>query len=968
MAQVSAPLTSVPARINFRSFLAHPNSNAPGCDLNAANAALKLTDMSPAFLPGVTISLYSRGDYTYGGSPSDPEGNEQLNGFVFATTSGLKSVVCTNVLDPNYLLCEGPLLATQNYNEPARSTFTIPSSHDYIYFSPMQGCDTARDVGDDFRIEGYVYNIDSVLKGATLIQNGTEIALVPNIDPLKVLKPNLPATLKLKLLPNMNIQGSEFLFYGMKITTTQTQTDGSGEITFNINKVPYYFLNDDYGFKFTIRGNTTSGTNVQILQASYRWAFDYKLPAESIDIYQVIKNPILYAPSTTIDLVGGKNADIIVKTYPNADFSGSVVEIRETYDSEVIMSVPVKNSDSGSKGELVFEIDPVPGENIRLNKSYVIVVHLKYHSPDGINVYDYKDYKFVFIHKTRKIKIGIVPIERGYFSSSNVISMRKEDAEYVVNYGSELFKIMYPVHPANYTYEILKPRSLGLAINWPDLIRSTNIDMVRDVQRTVSAVNLFLDLKVLEQVLLEENVFNSKKIDFIVGLFDQSYYDSIGFDSLGMISRLFEPSLGLESFQGAAAVQREAPVTYIHEFGHLFGLMHRKNDHDDGYSNYNFSPDWQTDRGHMGLGVRSLMEDGWGFQNLWNSNSNKPKWIDRSDYIRVFRRFIENNLMESKSTTAYGIKITGIIKDNTYLSLGSQLYENYASNKSQINNYRYTLMIKNSNNVELYSIGIQDSQINTNDNLTIFTASVPLISNSQYFEIFDNYLSKTIHKGNLSYELLISKLYSLSEKSVKNGDVISFVKDYKKTVERFSDQSKCIGEVSRKHLITGNLLDLVNSRLIDSPDDEILVSGRTSFTKLIKKLLDIMYSDINDDLVSNKLAYYCVQNEVNHELKKIEIFTSKKPINKNYIFLIEMLSDNQIFDLRELKEDLLLRNFSKNNLTYKLYLVQRKIFSNAQKLFVENGIGNYDLKVNNLKKYLKNDLVEIESSDIILNE
>ena len=743
--------------VSLTTYLQHPNANTGStrCNLNAAPAATKLTDINPAFRTGVTVFIDSKGDYT-----TNPNYPESWREFTFAITTGLKSIVCSNPIVPDVIQCDGVGVSFNwQTHEHLGGYVNIKSDNDYVYVTSSD-CTNPIDSDNNFKVFFTVYRLEEVIKDINILQDGIVFYPwnSPNFVSTQLIKLGKPATLVVKLVPNMDITGSTFTFYGKKLITTQRNSGATGEVQFAIDKYPYY--GGDRNLSIDLRGDTTNGNNVYVGYKTVFFNTDNNYPRiDSADIYQVIKNPILFSPSTTVDLVAGKNADIILKTVPNFDVTGSVIEW--TNKNGVIKNYFPKSNTSDSSGNVVFEIDPVPATDDFVGAGTSMLISLKSIDFAGAPLYLQAVQKNVFVRKTKPIRIGFVPIS-GCLKGANqcFTGVTQQEAQTFRDHAMEIFRAWYPVDNDVISRSIVYPA---------DAMAATAYQLDAKGKNIFSVQNVDLDLANLRG-------FKKNQYDHIIGLIDESYFD--------VFNSLYGGYKGIATFpQGIlrndmpAIVAKDYYYALAHEIGHSYDLHHSAYS-SSGLSNYDLDTRWNFLRGLFLIDKKSVMTAGPDLKKIADAKFfTELFWMYDQDYLELFRNLSGQSISSPTKFFNLTTQRNDYFNFFKFLNIFEKKGSDLNNKKSKFLNYSFNLLDKNKNqiysgNATEYETIAELQDANSTDLVPsgkLLDFEIPNLTNSVYINLAE------VAKNNQQNEFFVLNTLLLQQKLnlIDDGAILS---------------------------------------------------------------------------------------------------------------------------------------------------------------------------------------------------
>lgn len=444
------------------------------------------------------------------------------------------------------------------------------------------------------------------------------------------------------------------------IPPTQNTTDSEGKLYFETNFDYDLFGNHEAKVVVFIE-EPTRRTTTQFFEKD----FLFRVLNVEHKIYQVIENPNLedlesLRTDKVIDLVAGKNADIVVKLVgPNGaeqDVSLSTLRIGDkVYEP--------KSAKTDENGEVVFEIDPVPEI---LNQELDLKIELKDQNGKAVGSARSK----VKIWKTNPINIEFLPINgcdgkpNDFTTQSCFPALKDTDVTDLEKYSMEHIKAVYPVADKELRSNIRSPLPIGIPKrNSYSLSGSTEL---------IKSKKIFQDMYVMSLSKLPSSTY-------LAMVLNPAYF--LSYRDVPIIAGLAHASYAIkEGLEGGSdkvlMVRNDYYTTVAHELGHLFGVEHNSSNNNkcqgspvDGYSSYKI--DLGYDRKPQRVKCKLM--------NAFDEMPliNNRKWISKEEYLKLFKKNLATTTKE-KTIVQSVFKITGLVSENDELEvLGSRFIEGF---------------------------------------------------------------------------------------------------------------------------------------------------------------------------------------------------------------------------------------------------------------------------------------------------
>ena len=652
---------------------------------------------------------------------------------------------------------------------------------------------------------------------------------------------------------------------------------------------------------------------------------------EKVDIYQVVKNPRLNSPSTYVDLVAGKNADIVIKTAPNVNVEGSYVEWPDTFgntNNKIFFSTAT--SSDATTGEVAFQIDPVPSSANYLNGVTRPKIYLRTRNSNGTIVdsdmsesYDIETY----IRKTKPMRLGFVPIsgciddkpgQAPCFSaptSTDVTNMAK--------HGGDIMKAMYPVAESDFSTSIILNSDKGFFV--PRYFGASASEIKADVS----------------QLNKSREMFFSRDTDFIVGVISESYrekrilkFDKTGnsesvkkYGVVGLVESIptLRQSIVEPKVNRALFVTKDYYFALPHEVGHGMSLTHQcqninpgiscpdeKNTF-DGYNSSILSSDWVLPRGKVG-DRDSLMRDKSQFPLFTNPEISiflpwmKNKWVAYSEYINLFianMNYSRADREKKLRTNSGAISVSIEINQNDYI-----LTNFYFKPAGSIFTYNpqfgeYQVDILNSSGNLLYTNYVNALNNDEIEN-KILDFDIPIVKTAMFIKLYKlNAGVKTLVKFlSIPAEIVQEEIKFLDPKTV-NVDLGQFKNSVANEIKRYDDKLKCQNYPAARSQLSNKILSIVSQKMSVLNLPNSLNMDKNKFESVIlNSLTRVVFPLLNSNDFYNPFIDGCLEiiGDGQSKKSKITIEFNRQPEDKEYGYTATVQFENTEIELIPINE------------------------------------------------------------------
>jgi hypothetical protein len=726
-----------------------------------------------------------------------------------------------------------------------------------------------------------------------------------------------------------------------------TTAQEEGEFNNHSAPVPYQYKVFDFGniSKFVIPYNAVAmvlgmPTYVSSVNTDPDNNFGIRVTyslIESADIYQVIKNPRLTA-NEFVDVVAGKNADIVVKTTPNADLEGSYIAWQSR--SSASMTYYATSSTSNTNGELVFHIDPVQDDPAYLGGLTAVTVHLMSKNSSGVSVKGDKKVLYVTIRKTKKINFKFIRIKHRYRNKKYAdpgYTLSKK----IVDEGVAMFKLIYPVASSDVTVSYNQ---------YMNIFGSGAVEYATTLDR-VKIQKLFKSKETADRIELGAGIVSNEYFPFYNRPHTVAQAD-VNF-----------PALTIATNAKFMAASHETAHVFCMRFdgqsgcSNLGGAVHApSNEYNlEGYSNYDTEIIPSRPRGFL----QNQM-------NIMYTEVSINSWFSPETYLSLFRRFLEEN-REQRVTSSKRLKIVGIIKQNDSFEVGNSFYDNLEqSNFDETGEYQIESTDLNGNvfSLERYST---NEILDSDHHEKILSFSIPDSTSIVFSKIFKLNKNKTrdfIANVVIPAEILRSKVEDIADTAIrKNPDEVR--KKLLAEIKKYENEILAGKYASAKVILTKNIYSIIANELTNDfiPESDLDI-GRTELSELAlmsNRLLMYLPGQQSEILKNNFIGIESVDSHPGEAVKILNILEIQRA-KKDYQLIVDIY-----FDGIKICSDIISKcsKIRSNNITsgnhswaVKTFIVQENLWRN-----LNEGIEASMREIENLKILCKNEIDPIKKNE-----
>ena len=840
---------------------------------------LELKDIQPALQPGVWLYLSS--NYIREIGPAffyftDSSGNKLGDGgFSTDPSNPYHGIYQINSV---YYYSNGTVV------EKKDSYIAIPVGAVKLYISSSCGsnCLDKTDPTGKYSISLGTMDIDNSIRG--IVKKGYVIQDGVRRDEANFnfgflgspIKANKTAEFGIETLPNLDVTGTKFKIGSLEYSPRSNVADGSGNVIFDV-VVPYA---RSISYTIEVRGKNNLGVTKEIATYSNSISIEGIFNILAADIYQVIKNPILFAPSTTVDLVAGKNADIIIKTDPNTAFVGSTIEWKNKTSTVTKYFGLEAGVISDANGNLTFKIDPVPADTDFVGGPTQLTITLKSFDIISNQTVTYGVlYKDVYIRKTKPIKIGFVQLKskNKVYPDPSAVGIGE-----IITKGIPYLKLLYPVAEGDVTWVesflpvwgIEKPTELYHPTYEDDMVHLND--------------------------LVGKKVAPFSKVDRVVGFASNNYFD---------IYHRLVGTRGI-SYADQRPVLLSSSATYqvlSHELAHTYCLRYDGQSGCNSINNLNGHsvPSSLDITGYSNKTVSELPKNQRGFlfnrKNLMDptyDSAYEYLWFSEHEYLSVFRNLL--NLNKTGKADFLNLTISGsLIQDGTFVNSSIYLSKNQTnaifSNDGDYQVEAYTKLDQKIFEARFFPKSSFDELLFAK----LISIDIPYQSNLYRIKIYkinsDN--SKTlVTERFVVAEILKEAVSNLSDESII-GDPIQVRENFSNIINKIDF------ELSRKNIsgvenfIKGDIQSLMNTyvknvfnkqSLLETSKFD-LVDASIIVRNMLENTLDSSNRADSNSFVKIELKTTPVLNsKVGLDIKKL-----RNVENQNQLMVVEVFYDNQ---------------------------------------------------------------------------
>lgn len=580
---------------------------------------------------------------------------------------------------------------------------------------------------------------------------------------------------------------------------------------------------------------------------------DITYPIVTADIYQVVQNPSFFPGR--IDLVSGKNADLIVKLGPNLDFTGTTLVWQSTNPAIQKIFQP-ESFFTGNGHVLAYKFDPVPTEQEFLNGNTTMTLIVRRPDPDnggtitvGTKIWSIR------VSKTNPIRIAYIPIS-GCGKANECFNAASETVvDSMIDIAGPLTQIMYPVADSNFS-------SSTILSSMPLASDKAGID--KGVKRDLSSLN-----KIVYQNKLSTVV--GDPFTHLVGVVDRSYFTGFHLeaDTLGAANRLNK----------AAIVVQGVALAVPHELGHTFSLSHSNVTGVEGYSNDTIqNPSINIERG-LRKDKKSLMYEYVSVPDLHDY------WLTPVDYYTIYGYNLP--FFNKKNAIGVGLRITGAIDQEGELSIFNTYYINsFQSGDQQNANLVVKVLDSNRNTIFTKFVKSEPSPELGGEDVD-FDILTPI--NAVYISIFklDEGNETKIGEVVIPADTLSEELKYIPSQAFATS-ASKGMSDLKSSIEKYRNELlNGQFQLAKQTLKSDVILSINNNLKSDFTSTSILDASKAILSELaLSSLIRVQGISTSTDNTINSFAKLTHLSEPLVDQKsKIQIIPINKPSNNQYQYI-----------------------------------------------------------------------------------
>jgi hypothetical protein len=477
-------------------------------------------------------------------------------------------------------------------------------------------------------------------------------------------------------------------------------------------------------------------------------------------IFQVVENPKFNESTNVVDLVAGKNADVIVTVNPNIDVQNSRINwLGGSY-------LPKQNN-SGAEGKVIFEINPVPTNLTGLSTMNIQI-------KDSANLITAERNASVHVWQTKTMKIGFLSISSPF--GVYPPPPHSEVATFVKD-GCQITGALFPVSNSNFSCDETNIINNTLS-GYLNLIPTFSDGDGYPPEKTIGASTIYADNYSLEKAYL--SLAQTKGFDYLIGVANEEYfrYHHNEFEMLGQsYCNLIEVALNIYDCGNTAIVRVDSPIPMAHELGHLFGLSHSPGftEASDGYSNQPL-PNFGIPRGPRGSRF-VLMEEGGGY-----TGTVSGVWTSSEEYLTLLRRSLIDNSEKTK-IEAVNLKLDGIIINGKYILMNSYITSSFSTPPGTSG--RYLLEVTDVEGAVLTTLNT-NSSIEGETTIEGLSAKINILPSAMFVNIYDTLNNGKVLIGRVTIpaDLLLEEVKYVPQAAVE-GEVNAIQDNFRDLINLF---------------------------------------------------------------------------------------------------------------------------------------------------------------------------------------
>lgn len=674
------------------------------------------------------------------------------------------------------------------------------------------------------------------------------------------------AQLTIDIGPNVDVTNSEIHWDGVPLPVTKdvSNTGLNRNVNFNLGQI----FENPTGI-VPVRILLKDVLNQMILDETVNV---FVMPLRQ-EIYQVVKNPDIKDQlegtigDGIVDLVAGKNADVVLELKPNFDITKSEI----FFEGPSATSTPYKLIGEGvintdDEGKITFKIDTVPYSN-----SFVGINSMVIEIKDSANNRIMSKKIPVHIRKTKPIRIGFIPITGCFVKNLCFSATSFFNANWLASIGGLFVNAQFPVADIDFSTSYITAES-PLASGY------------------TGDVGVFKDFGKMEQInnakLLDESLTH------VIGVVTKSYFSYLGGSYAGVsgIAHLFpedfENFSKWQSLGGIPAiVTYDYYATLAHEMGHLMALHHEPK-FSEGYLNYDLNSNWLLPRGPMTDKI-SLMSGG----PVFFPGTTQNFWIEKNDYLAVFKRNLVVSREERKKTAFSGIKIFGGFMGNgnfkvtnTYMIENITILEDVEG--------EYLAQVKDINDNIIFSKRLDALPLSKGLGKTL-NFELPMALNAMFVHIYK------INPGSnslISQVVIPSELLEDMVSNIPNENIIGNAKEIRdqliKEIQVFRTAILEKKVELAKNILNSKIAPIINQKVQRNMSRSFGINADKEILNslVLNAFMRVRAAQGETSESANSLVrIQPLNNPISSERSKIEITFLKKPKNTDYEFYAKAL-------------------------------------------------------------------------------